>query len=475
MTSIDPIRDIRFEGLDIPQLQEWITKVKQGIGTESMQSAVRALDECVKVVVELDDTLRRELGKLQIAWEGNAGSLAAAATQQQAVFMSDAPDPLRASAQSVDEQGRGYESARHTLPNTDELRHKQSENVVEWAGGAFGYESDYDKEAKQIDANKKAAQAALASYRDTSVSQADTYQPLPEAPPATVTAQSASPVGMASAGFGAGSVSAGTVGGSPQPGVSSPGMGVPGAIVGSIGGGDARPGQGRVGDGRVGDGRVGDGRVGDGRVGDGRVGDGRVGDGRVGDGRVGDGRVGDGRTGEGRPGVTPPGRGDRSGERHKGEIDTGGEADETPEATGDSGGIGAGTILGIAAGGAAVVGIGAYGASRMLGGRGTPAPAGGDGKSMARGGASVVGGGPGDTVAGKAAGKTPGSRPVAGSMMGPAATRGEKRSEDAEHENRYVAEETPFDDERLVAPPVLGGADSDDEDPPAENEPKKQD
>ncbi|MER5390471.1 hypothetical protein [Saccharopolyspora sp. NPDC002686] len=435
MTSIDPIRDIRFEGLEIPQLQEWITKVKQGIGTESMQSAVRALDECVKVVVELDDTLRRELGKLQIAWEGNAGSLAAAATQQQAVFMSDAPDPLRASAQSVDEQGRGYESARHTLPNTDELRHKQSENVAEWAGGAFGYESDYDQEAKQIDANKKAAQAALASYRDTSVSQADTYQPLPEAPPATVTTQSASPVGMAGAGFGAGAVSAGTFGGSPQSGVGSPGVGyspgtgVPGAIVGSIGGGDAQPGQGRA---------------------------------------------GDGRTGEGRPGVTPPGRGDRSGERHKGEIDTGGEADGTPEATGDSGGIGAGTILGIAAGGAAVVGIGAYGASKMLGGRGAPAPAGGDGKSVARGGASAVGGGPGDTVAGKSAGKTPGSRPVAGSMMGPAATRGEKRSEDAEHENRYVAEETHFDDERLVAPPVLGEA-GDDEDPPAENEPKKQD
>ncbi|MDA3643475.1 hypothetical protein LZ318_09160 [Saccharopolyspora indica] len=425
MTSIDPIRDIRFEGMDIPQLQEWITQVKQGRGTESMQSAVRALDECVQVVVDLDDTLRRELGKLQIAWEGNAGDLAAAATQQQAVFMSDAPDPLRASAQSVDEQGRGYESARHTLPNSDELRQKQSENALEWAGGAFGYESDYDKEAKQVDANKKAAQAALASYRDTSVEQANTYQPLPEMPPATVTAQSASSSGMPSSGLGSGVAAAGVIGGSAQPGVGSPGVGTPGTPVPGggfvVGGGDARPGQGRPGE----------------------------------------------------PGV-PLRPGERPADRKKSEIDKGGEADPTPEATGDSGGVSAGTVLGIAAGGAAVAGIGAYAASRVLGGRGAPVPAGGPapGGSVARGGS--VGGGPGDTTAGKAAGNTPGSRPGSGSLMGPAATRGEKRSEDAEHENKYVAEETPFDDERLVAPPVLGGDERNDE-PPAEPEPKKQD
>lgn len=425
MTSIDPIRDIRFEGMDIPQLQEWITQVKQGRGTESMQSAVRALDECVQVVVDLDDTLRRELGKLQIAWEGNAGDLAAAATQQQSVFMSDAPDPLRASAQSVDEQGRGYESARHTLPNSDELRQKQSENALEWAGGAFGYESDYDKEAKQVDANKKAAQAALASYRNTSVEQANTYEPLPEMPPATVTAQSASSSGMANAGLGSGVAAAGMIGGSAQPGVGSPGVGTPGAPVPGggfvVGGGDSRSGQGRPGERGV-----------------------------------------------------PLRPGERPTDRKKGEIDKGGEADPTPEATGDSGGVSAGTVLGIAAGGAAVAGIGAYAASRVLGGRGAPVPAGGPtaGGSVARGGS--VGGGPGDTTAGKAAGNTPGSRPSAGSLMGPAATRGEKRSEDAEHENKYVAEETPFDDERLVAPAVLG-EDERTDDPPAEPELKKQD
>nr|WP_218888852.1 PPE domain-containing protein [Saccharopolyspora hordei] len=419
--------------MDIPQLQEWITQVKQGRGTESMQSAVRALDECVKVVVELDETLRRELGKLQIAWEGNAGDLAAAATQQQAVFLSDAPDPLRASAQSVDAQGRSYESTRHTLPNTDELRHKQSENVLEWVGGAFGYESDYDQEAKQIDAHKKAAQAALGSYRDTSVSQAEAYRPLPEVPPATVTPQSTAPSGVVGAGLGGvGSASAGTVAGSAQPGVPTPGTANPGQNpgqgVGAVPGGGVLPGQG----------------------------------------------LGDGRTGRPNERVAPP---KRTGERREDERDRGGEADPTPEAAGDSGGVSAGTVLGIAAGGAAVAGIGAYAASKVLGGRAAPAPAGGpggavgDGKTAARG----IGGGPGDTVAGKAAGSTPGSRPAAGSMMSPAATRGEKRSEDAEHENKYVAEETPFDDERLVAPPVLGGDQRDDEKPAETETEQKQD
>ncbi|MGW3469198.1 PPE domain-containing protein [Saccharopolyspora sp. NPDC000995] len=425
MTSIDPIRDIRFEGMDIPQLQEWIMQIKQGRGAESMQGAVRALDECVQVVVDLDETLRRELGKLQIAWEGNAGSLAAAATQQQSVFMADAPDPLKASAESVDAQGRGYESARNGLPNNDELKHKQSENAIEWAGGAFGYESDYDKEAKQIEAQKQAAQAALNSYRNTSVSQADSYQPLPEMPPATVSAQSASGTGMSGIGAGVGSVSGYYGGGASDAGV----------LGGVVGGGN-----------------------------------------------VGGGNVGGGTPRGDR--MAPPVPGDRSGSgRHSDEREPGGEADQTPEAAGTSDGINPATVLGIAGGGAVVAGIGAYAASRMLGGR-APAAAGAGGatvrggavEGMGRGGSSGIGGGPGDTVAGRAAGNTPGSRPAAGSMMGPAATRGEKRSEDEEHENKYVAEETPFDDERLVAPPVLGHFESDaeaDEEP--DDESKKRD
>ncbi|QIZ34268.1 PPE domain-containing protein [Saccharopolyspora sp. ASAGF58] len=415
MTSIDPIRDIRFEGMDIPQLQEWITQIKQGRGAESMQGAVRALDECVQVVVDLDETLRRELGKLQIAWEGNAGSLAAAAVQQQSAFMADAPDPLKTSADSVDAQGRGYESARNGLPNNDELKHKQSENVLEWAGGAFGYESDYDKEARQIEAQKQAAQAALVSYRNTSVNQADSYQPLPEMPPATVSAQSASGTGMPGIGAGVGSVGGYYGGGASDAGV----------LGGVVGGGNAVGGTPR----------------------------------------------GD-RT-------APPVPGDRSGsDRHPDERDTGGEADQTPEAAGTSGGINTGTVLGIAAGGAAVAGVGAYAASRMLGGR-TPAGAGAGGGTtgLGRGGSSGIGGGPGDTVAGRAAGSTPGSRPGTGSLMGPAATRGEKRSEDAEHENKYVAEETPFDDERLVAPPVLGHfePDTESDEESDDDEPKKRD
>ena len=162
MTSIDPIRDLRFEGMDIPQLREWINQIKQGAGTESMQTAVRALEECVRVVTDLDETLRRELAKLQIDWEGNAGGLAAEATRQRSAVLGEAPDPLARSASGVEGHGEGYESTRHKLPNTDELRHQEAENFFEWAGGGFGYESDYDAEAKRIDAQKKAAAAALA-------------------------------------------------------------------------------------------------------------------------------------------------------------------------------------------------------------------------------------------------------------------------------------------------------------------------
>ncbi|SFS36310.1 hypothetical protein [Saccharopolyspora flava] len=415
MTYIDPIRDIRFKGMDIPELQEWIAQIKQGQGTQAMQGAVRALDQCVQVVVDLDDTLRRELGKLQVEWQGNAGSLAAEATRQQSVAFGDAPDPLAVSASSVDAQAGGYESARHALPNADELRHSQSENVFEWAGGAFGYESDYDQEAKRIEAQKQAAQAALSNYRDTSVEQAQAYQPLPTMPAAAV-APAASSGSVPSAGIGSfgstpgeasGVVVGGSVGGdrpvAPKPPAAQPPSG------------QERPGEERP------------------------------------------------EHGQDEHGADEHGADEHGADEFGAEFD----AEPDPQAGADTG-ISTGTVLGVAAGGAAVAGIGAYAASRALGGR-TPATAGpkvvpgAEPKApAARGG--TIGGGPGDTVAGKAAGGTPGSRPAPGSVMSPAATRGEKPGEDAEHENKYTAEETPFDDDRLVAPAVLGHVESETED-----------
>ncbi|TWG08970.1 hypothetical protein [Saccharopolyspora dendranthemae] len=456
MTYIDPIRDIRFKGMDIPELQNWIAQIKQGQGTQAMQGAVRALDKCVQVVVDLDDTLRRELGKLQVEWEGSAGSLAAEATRQQSVAFGDAPDPLAVSASSVDAQASGYESALHRLPNADELRHQQSENVLEWAGGGFGYESDYDQEAKQIEAQKQAAQAALGNYRDTSVEQAQAYQPLPTMPAAAVAPASSSGQ-VPSAGIG--SVGSATGGSSAD---------FSGAVVG--------------------------GAVAGGSVAGGTVGGGQVGGGTVGGGQVGGGQVGGDRPGAPRTPVAQPPAGQRPGDQEHPEQERPGsdehaaefDAEPNPQAgQDDDGRISTGTILGVAAGGAAVAVGGAYAASRALGGR-APATAGGPqvvpgaGESKtpatARGG-SVIGGGPGDTTAGKAAGGTPGSRPAAGSMMSPAATRGQKPGEDADHENKYIAEETPFDDDRLVAPAVLGNVEPaarDDEDDD-EDEPEKQD
>ncbi|WP_345601721.1 hypothetical protein, partial [Saccharopolyspora rosea] len=307
MTGVDPIRDLRFEGMDIPQLTDWIGKIKQGRGSESMNRAVQALDQCVQVVVDLDDTLRTELGNLGIAWEGNAGDLAQAAAQQRSVVMQQAQDPLRGSARSVEAQGRGFDSAKHSLPNSDELRHKQSENFFEWAGGAFGYESDYDAEAKQIDGRKKAAQAALGSYRDTTVTQAQQYQPLPQMPAPTVAA-SAGPPGavptVGAPGFGGDAVASG--GGF---------LGAEQSTTGFLGGERST-------------------------------------------------------SGGGRAGSDEPSAGGRSGtEDHRADsAEPGGNADPAPEG-GDSG-IGLGGVLGIGAGGAAVAGIGEVAAGRLLGGQG---------------------------------------------------------------------------------------------------------
>lgn len=407
MTGMEAVRDFRFEGMDIPELQKWIDEIKDGRGPESMETAARSLERCVQVVVDLDETLRRELGKLQIEWEGQAGSIAQQATHEQTVVMEESQAPLKASSASVQAQGQGYSTAKNGLPNAGELQHQQSENVLEWSGGAFGYESDYDKEAKQIDGQKKAAQAALGSYRDTTVQQADVYQPLPEMPvPAAVTSQSASGTGASNVNTDFGSLA---------------------TRSGSIGGGELGGSMGNGGSGNTGGG---------------------AGDTGSGDG----GRSDGGRSGGG-------GEGDRGG--------PGGEADRNPhDDPKDESGIGLNGILGIGAGGAAVAGLGAMAAGRLLGGKSMPeGPA--RGPTAPKGGSSGIGGGPGDTTAGRTASGAATSRPGSGSMMGPAATRGKQTQgeDEAEHENKYVQDETPFDDNRLVAPSILGenSGESDDE------------
>ncbi|GAA2357081.1 hypothetical protein GCM10009854_39220 [Saccharopolyspora halophila] len=437
MADIEPIRDIRFEGMDISQLREWISRIKQGAGTESMQSAVRALDSCVQVVTDLDDTLRRELGKLQIAWEGSAGDLAAETTRRQQAMMSEAPDPLARSASSVEGQGQGYESARHKLPNCDELRHQESENVLEWAGGGFGYESDYDAEAKRIDAQKKAAQAALAEYRDTSVDHADGHRPLPVVPAGAVQASQPS-----------GSVPGAGVGAMPSAGDSSGS-----AVVGG-----ATAGRGTVGDGTTGSAPVPGARPGAGDpVPGARPGDqvSEPGADRPGGGWVDGGRVdGDGRAEPGEPDAPEqpeePGGSEEpkdpgAPEEHAAELGADGRA------AGEDG-IGTGTMLGIAAGGAALLGGGAYAAKRVMDGRAGGAAPGGEAKAAKTGG----------TAAAASGGK------AGGGVLSPA-TKREGGSGDGEHENAYAAEETPFDDERLVAPAVLGDQTEDDR---SESEPE---
>ncbi|MFR9731321.1 hypothetical protein ACL03H_18995 [Saccharopolyspora sp. MS10] len=415
MEDLNPIRNLRFQGFDIPELLTWIGRIKDGRGTESMDGAAIALQRCAQIVTELDETLRTELGKLRIEWTGNAGAIAQEATAKQSAVMQQSQDPLATSATSVEAQGRGYESAKNTLPNQNEMHNSESENIFEKGAGYFGYTSDYDEEAKKIEGRKQLAQQTLGSYRDTTVRQAENFQPMPEMRPAAVTAQSATGAGGASSGIGA--------------------FAAPGGVSGGVGGhsgGDAATGA------------------------------------------VG-GRGGAFSGGSrGSAGETPLGGG-RSGSKEELGRGTGGDAASTPTAPAKRG-LGVSGAIGMGAGGAAVAGLGAVAAGKSLGrpgaagggARGGGAAGGKDGRSAPlRGGSSGVGGGPGDTTAGRTASGSATSRPAPGSAMGPAATRGRPESdEDAEHENKYFQEETPFDDNRLVAPPVFG-ADSGSGDDPA--------
>jgi hypothetical protein len=188
MSDGPTIGDHRFEGLSEERAIELVRKVTTGRGSGAVVESHQALARAASILLELDGTLRTQLAKLGVEWQSTAGDLAQGLLGVASDYAVSAYEPLYGSALGVETQGESHAHTRNQLPSEDQIRVTSSENLLERAGGIFGYESDLDAEERAAREAREQVTHRMSVYRDVSREILDAHRPLPPPPEITLTA-----------------------------------------------------------------------------------------------------------------------------------------------------------------------------------------------------------------------------------------------------------------------------------------------
>lgn len=396
MSGDHGLSDLRFEGYGHGELAAQVDALRNGQGSEGLYRAASALMYLAQSLAKTDVTLRQELAKIGVEWQGQAAEGGTAATESASIYAEDAVKPVAGSAGGVDNQSDSFTHTRNSAPDSGTLRGPTEQSTVDQVAGFFGHTTDHARQVEATNAARDQAIADLNGYNASSQDALNRYRPLPVPPGMELNAQpvrdgtSVSSVG--GFGGGAGGIGPGGVPGGPGtggvPGV--PGAGGPFGLPGGAPPPGANTGIGPVGP---------------------------------------------------TPGVPPAAT--------PGVLPGGLRPGMNPLFMAETAALMGAGGAGAAAGGAEQERL-ARGAGRAGGPPGSPA-------SAAKGGVPVAGVPDEEARAARNAerfGAKPG-RPT-GSIMQPA-TGSARREEDEEHVRKYgIDSGDVFDDERTVAPPALG-------------------
>ncbi len=432
MAGDNGLGNLRFEGFSYGALAEQLDRLRQGPGSESLFRAVRALIQIADGLSETDRTLRAELAKIGVEWQGAASDGGQEATKNSSIYAAEAVPNVAHSAGGVSEQGDAFSTTRNGAPEGSELRGPSQYNWLDRALGFLGHTSDNAKQVDQTRAAHQQAAAAMNGYSQGSQAALGNYQSLPVPPGLSLVSQPVPDHNSTSVqGFTSGQGSYTPAGGGTAPG--APGsVGVPGGAPGQFSGVNAgspgSPGYSGGGPGGQFGGAPNTGGGGGGTPGLGRV---------SGVGPVGPGFGGMPASG-GLPGGLRPGF-------------PGALMGEIATAAGIAGAGGAGAAAGASAEKDKLV---RGGGAKGLGG------AGAEGRAARGGLSSVADAMDEDGRAARNAERLAGGRggKPASSLMSPAATgAGAPGEEDEEHVRKYgIDSDDVFGDDRLVISPVLG-------------------
>jgi hypothetical protein len=161
---VEKIRNHRFDGYTDTGVATEIEKFRSGDGIGSIGAAVDALKSVAGALAETDETLRRELGKLGVEWQSQAGGQAGQVFTDQAGFSRDAMDKVDHSAEMIFAQGEAFNRTLYKLPEADTVR--------KGAGGftlgdatlsLIGFETDH---ARDVVAAKNARAQAVEALNE---------------------------------------------------------------------------------------------------------------------------------------------------------------------------------------------------------------------------------------------------------------------------------------------------------------------
>lgn len=218
----------RFEGQTLQTMYSWMHE--QGNGPSSAGTARAALVELGTLLSGVESQLRTALKDVGIEWEGAAAAAAGQAIRQSANWVSDAGQVSMTSCRPAADQAEAFTSARAQIQQPQTAEYGFSDAMADGVNTAgdvalgplnpFDIQTDVDQAAKQNAAHHAAAVQAM--YNWNSAAQTNLAAMAPVAPPQPI-AVDAAPAGGArqpAVGYGS-SAPVGPAGGNGYSGVPS--------------------------------------------------------------------------------------------------------------------------------------------------------------------------------------------------------------------------------------------------------------
>ncbi|NUT51243.1 MAG: hypothetical protein HOV94_28670, partial [Saccharothrix sp.] len=243
MTGHRDIPDFRFAGYDNHALADLVQQFSTSGAAQKFSDASHALRELASTLADVDDSLRTELKKLGIDWQGAAGDNAGKTVTVSADVAASGTDAAQQNSKATAVQGATYSQTRNGMPEAGALRGDTETNLGDKVGGFFGYETDHAREVKETQAAREQAIRGLEQYTEASRDALNQYQGMNRPPQFDVTTASSigTPVApvVQPGGLPGGGLPGGVPGGLPAGVGQVPGgtVGVPPQVPGQLPGG----------------------------------------------------------------------------------------------------------------------------------------------------------------------------------------------------------------------------------------------
>ncbi|RKT51607.1 hypothetical protein [Saccharothrix australiensis] len=176
MTDFKQLKDHRFEGYDNGALAQLLDRFTSSDAAQRFSDASHALRSLAASLDTVDSTLREQLKKLGIDWQGAAGENSGKAVTVSADVATSGTEAGQQNSQTTAVQGATYSHSRNGMPESQKLRGDTETSFWDDAGGFFGYETDHAKEVKATQAAREQVIRGFDQYVEASRDSLGQYQ-----------------------------------------------------------------------------------------------------------------------------------------------------------------------------------------------------------------------------------------------------------------------------------------------------------